>query len=166
MSKAFERYKARMATVDTVPLTMSEFRGLMKLFRQRPTSVPRDEWNDFFEEFEEVMATKQPRITEEHTRKGLDWLRKSIRYIRRAIEKNRDYGLDVFETAVNTEGAFSHFTFYGFCDVTSNFVRSHYPDRRDVLPMWTVHLKDGRRVTYCYASWQDGRFWTGTDQYL
>lgn len=166
MSKTIKRYKERLDSVgDAHPFTLSEFRGLMKLFRQKPKTVTQEYWDNFFEEFQETILSKQPRITEEHTRKGLEWLRKSIGYIRRALKKNGGYGLDVIEAAVNTD-AFSHFTFYGFCDVTNNFVRSRYPDRRDVLPMWTIHLKDGRRVTYCYSSWQDGRFWTGTQQYF
>ena len=81
-------------------------------------------------------------LTNEHTEQGLDW------FVRRAV---RELGID--QALVDQIFAgFSHFSWDGDVEIEGN------PPWVAVVPVWTIHLHDGRTFKYWFASgWRDRR---------
>jgi len=93
-------------------------------------------------------------LTEEHTEQGLTWLE---RYGARVLGWTETEHAEII-------GRFSHFTYRG--DVK---VYGESPYYGGTLPIWRVHLHDGRRLDYYNAAWQSGEtdgaawWWIGGD---
>lgn len=77
------------------------------------------------------------RLTETHTQQGLTWLRDRGA---KALDIPAD---DLAEILAN----FSHFTWNGAVEFTG-------PYSNGTLPVWTVHLTDGRVLQYYNGAWQ------------
>lgn len=159
-----QRFQSDLGSEPSV-ITESEVRGLLRLFRNKPKDVLWDKWHDLYESFNEVADRTAIRITPEHTEKGLEWISKSIGMIRRAAKKGGVYSEEIFEAMAKRDPSFAYFAFAGFFDGSSSFNQLNYPDTKAVLPMWRIVLKSNSQVTYTYASWQDGRFFTGVLHY-
>lgn len=156
MSRALKRWQQYFKAVpqDAV-LTESDFRSLKKLLGSCPKAKDTDfdAWNDLLDTINEFVINNPTgiTITPEHHKKGEEWLRKSISYIRWHMKKYQPAWLGEFEAAAK---GVKKFYFGGFQDITSNFVRCHYADRRELRPIWRVELPDGRKFRYAYSSWQ------------
>lgn len=154
MSRALKRWQQYFKAVpqDAV-VTECDCRSMKKLLSNCPEKVDYYEWWDIFDTINEFVDANPTRIgiTEEHHRKGQEWIRKSISMIRRHF-KDRPYPRDLFEQAAS-EGV-KAFYFAGFMDCTDTYTRNHYGDRRVIVPIWRVELPSGKQFRYAYASWQ------------
>lgn len=99
-------------------------------------------WRDRLGEAIELVhkISREPaRLTEEHTTQGLLWFG---RHAEKALGIEHEQVLDI----VNH---FDHFTWDGT-------VYRFGPYENGEVPVWTVHLDDGRELRYHYAPWVNG----------
>lgn len=144
-SRAFNIWQQRL---DTGRLTKSEIASAAKRivlaarFRGAPRGLESSLTLEESQALYDRLHDKPVLLTEEHTAQGIDW------FERRA---ERELGLDLatYEAIVSD---FSHFSWNGDVEVEGT-----WPWVSEV-PVWTIHLHDGRRFAYWYASgWRERR---------
>ncbi len=109
--------------------------------------------NEQREDLISAIEDHKPRVSEEQSRKGIDWLRKQWHTPTGKVRKNNPFG-DYEQYVLDN---FGHFEFVGLYD-TATSVAVNYFGLHSYLPIYRVLSKtEGHWFDYVAAAWQSGQ---------